>query len=276
MTTIRKISPEETGSPGFWACHADAAPHTAGNRLLTGSLVVAAHGALLGAALFLSGFARPVPAPRPEPELVFMTLGAPPPAAAGATSPASPPPPRRQARRRPATPRPELAMRVPDPEPVPVVEQPAEEETPAVEEASVAEATPPGNASGPGAGGSGAGVGAAAPGVRGGTGVQGLGGFGGAVDLRQVSQPPRLIERVPPRYPSEARSRRVEGLVLLRLVIGTDGRVEYSSVRALRSVPDLDLAAMTAVRQWRFSPGVGHSGRPVRVVVDIPVQFTLT
>jgi protein TonB len=34
-------------------------------------------------------------------------------------------------------------------------------------------------------------------------------------------------------------------------------------------------AALAAIVQWRFSNSVDRLGRPVRVVLDIPVEFSL-
>jgi periplasmic protein TonB len=102
-----------------------------------------------------------------------------------------------------------------------------------------------------------------------------LGATGNALELKQVASPPRVLQQVRPRYPRTARSDGIEGLVLVRVIIGVDGRIEPGSTRVVRSVPALDEAAMSAVSQWRFSPALGHQGRPVRVIVEIPVEFSL-
>jgi protein TonB len=98
---------------------------------------------------------------------------------------------------------------------------------------------------------------------------------GDAVDLKQVARPPGVLKQVVPQYPRQARSRGIEGLVLVRVIIGTDGRVEPEHTRVIRSVPALDEAAVAAVSQWRFSPAIGHHGRAVRVIIEVPVQFSL-
>jgi protein TonB len=102
-----------------------------------------------------------------------------------------------------------------------------------------------------------------------------LGATGAAVDLSQVAQAPRVLEQIQPRYPRRARSDGITGLVVVRLIIGVDGHVEPTSARVIRSVPALDEAALAAVTQWRFSPAIGRQGRPVRVIVEIPIQFSL-
>jgi len=84
---------------------------------------------------------------------------------------------------------------------------------------------------------------------------------------------PQKIHDVPPVYPVIAQQARVEGLVILDAVIGTDGRVR--DVRVLRSVALLDRAAVDAVRQWVFSPTL-LNGTPVEVAMTITVQFRLS
>jgi periplasmic protein TonB len=97
----------------------------------------------------------------------------------------------------------------------------------------------------------------------------------GVLDLRQVARAPAVLAQVKPDYPREARWKRLEGLVVVRVVIGIDGLVDRSRTRVVRSIPELDAAAIAALEQWRFSPAIGHSGQPVRVVIEVPVRFSL-
>ncbi len=101
------------------------------------------------------------------------------------------------------------------------------------------------------------------------------GGLGDApLALSAVASPPELVERVVPEYPTRARALEVEGQVLLEVVLDRSGRPE-PAMRVLRSIALLDEAAMTAVRQWRFRPARDAEGRPVRVVMEVPVRFVL-
>ena len=101
-------------------------------------------------------------------------------------------------------------------------------------------------------------------------------GTGDAVlELKDVARAPTVLEQVKPDYPREARWERVEGLVVLRVIIGLDGRIERASTKVVRSVPQLDAAAIAAIAQWRFTPAIDHSGRVVRVAIEVPVRFTL-
>lgn len=83
---------------------------------------------------------------------------------------------------------------------------------------------------------------------------------------------PQKLTHVNPIYPSIALAARKEGLVILEALIGEDGAVR--NVRVLRSAPLFDEAALTAVRQWRFSPTL-LNGEPVPLVMTVTVGFTL-
>jgi protein TonB len=102
-----------------------------------------------------------------------------------------------------------------------------------------------------------------------------VGGTGSALELGQVAHPPVLLTQAKPEYPRAARFDRIEGRVVLRAVIGVDGRIEEDEVSVLHSIPALDGAAIAALRAWRFSPGSDAAGNAVRVVIEIPFEFSL-
>jgi TonB family protein len=83
---------------------------------------------------------------------------------------------------------------------------------------------------------------------------------------------PTKIKNVAPEYPEDARAAGVQGVVILEAVIDEVGAV--SSARVIRSVPLLDDAALTAVRQWQFTPTLVN-GVPVSVMMTTTVNFTL-
>lgn len=85
---------------------------------------------------------------------------------------------------------------------------------------------------------------------------------------------PRVIKRVEPVYPAEARRERVAGVVILEAVIDENGRVE--SVNPLKGLPfGLTNAAADAVRQWEFEPAT-KEGVPVKVVFHLTINFRMT
>jgi protein TonB len=82
-----------------------------------------------------------------------------------------------------------------------------------------------------------------------------------------------LMSEVAPKYPPLARSARVQGQVVLNVVIGKDGAVK--NITAKSGHPLLVPAAIEAVKQWRYQP-YKLSGKPVEVNTEVVVLFTLT
>lgn len=166
-----------------------------------------------------------------------------------------PPPPERPAVRRTAPQRELAARRIPWPDPTPEEPEPVQEPLPEPEpieippdvQVVIGAPEPPPLADAP---------------LR--------AGFGGVTY-------PVLIEstKVLPRYPELARVAKVSGNVILEAVVRKDGTI--GDLRVLRS-PAANLgfeqAAMDAVRQWRYKPGV-QDGRPVDVYYTILVDFVI-
>ena len=73
-------------------------------------------------------------------------------------------------------------------------------------------------------------------------------------------------------HPERARSKGIEGEVVVYALIGEDGRVEMVQIK--KSIPELDEYAKSAVRQWQFRPAMSR-GRPLRAWVEVPVRFSL-
>ena len=78
-----------------------------------------------------------------------------------------------------------------------------------------------------------------------------------------------------PRYPESARTAGIEGVSLLRFVVLADGLVGTVNVEKSAGHPDLDRAAIEAVKTWRFEPA-RRGKEAVAVWVTIPVRFQLT
>lgn len=88
---------------------------------------------------------------------------------------------------------------------------------------------------------------------------------------------PEIIEgtRVLPRYPPAARVVQIEGTVILRAVVRSDGSVGRIEVlRAPAAELGFEKAAVDAVRRWRYRPG-RQGDRPVDVYFTIVVDFVL-
>lgn len=86
-------------------------------------------------------------------------------------------------------------------------------------------------------------------------------------------QAAKLVNHVVPVYPPNAEKQGIEGTVILRAVIGTNGQM-LSLSPYNDADPSLTSAAMAAVGQWRYQPTL-LNGLPVEVVTTITVAFRL-
>jgi len=80
----------------------------------------------------------------------------------------------------------------------------------------------------------------------------------------------RVRHRLDPVYPQEARAARVQGVVILNVVVGIDGTVK--TVRALSGPEPLTEAAVDAVRWWKFEPYT-VDGNPVEAESTVAIDF---
>ena len=85
-------------------------------------------------------------------------------------------------------------------------------------------------------------------------------------------RPPRKVVDAKPEYPEAARDAKIQGVVILGIVIGEDGAVIDTKI--VRSIPELDQAAIDAVSQWQFEPTL-LNGEPVEVEMTVTINFTL-
>ncbi len=89
---------------------------------------------------------------------------------------------------------------------------------------------------------------------------------GGAIPM------PARVSTVGAVYPAAARVAGVEGTVQLDATVDASGHVVATKVT--QSIPLLDDAAETAVRQWQFAPTVVN-GAAIPVVVPVSIRFSL-
>jgi TonB family protein len=84
-------------------------------------------------------------------------------------------------------------------------------------------------------------------------------------------RPPRKIKDVRPLYPSSLVDAKIAGKVLMKAIIAVDGTVR--DVQVVKSAqPDLDNAAVEAVRQWLFD-GTLLNCTPVEVTMNVSIDF---
>src|SRR4051812_12189064 len=133
---------------------------------------------------------------------------------------------------------------------------------------------PPSNGTGAGGGigsGSGGGIGVGSgPGVGEGRG----GGIGGGVfRVGGGVSAPKVTYQPDPEYSEEARKAKYQGVCVLSLIVGPDGKPR--DVKVARSLGlGLDEKAIEAVDQWKFEPAQ-KDGKPVAVAINVEVTFRL-
>jgi periplasmic protein TonB len=144
---------------------------------------------------------------------------------------------------------------------------------PGLPEGGVSFGTSLGSGSGTGVGtGAGSGIGSGTgPGLGEGSG----GGAGGGVYRPGGNvKPPNVVTQVKPKYTEEALVRKIQGTVILEMVVRTDGVPDMIHVIGPLDPGGLDVAAVDAARQWRFEPGrVGDT--PVAVLVTLMLDFRI-
>jgi protein TonB len=91
----------------------------------------------------------------------------------------------------------------------------------------------------------------------------------------EVDEPVQRIGGPEPRYPEVMRSVGIEGVVQMRFVVGTNGRVEANSIQVVSSTNKaFEQAAIDVIRQSRFTPAKMR-GTAVRQLVQQSIRFSL-
>jgi TonB family protein len=83
---------------------------------------------------------------------------------------------------------------------------------------------------------------------------------------------PQRLSQAQPVYPVIAKQGKVQGVVEVSIVIDANGNVERAQV--VKSIPQLDKAALDAVKKWKYAPTV-INGAAVPVTMVVQVTFTL-
>ncbi len=93
----------------------------------------------------------------------------------------------------------------------------------------------------------------------------------------------RLVHNVEPEFSEQARNNKLSAVVLIELVVDTEGmpedvHVAHSAAESAKKPEDkpayetLDAKAIEAVEQYRFAPAT-NDGRPVRVLMHAEINF---
>lgn len=98
--------------------------------------------------------------------------------------------------------------------------------------------------------------------------------FATAFNLSQVDKPPRILHRVQPAYPFEAKQKGISGSVMLQFVVTATGEAKEPRVISSKPKGVFDKAALDAIKQFTFVPAY-KGGKPVDCIVNLPISFSL-
>ena len=82
---------------------------------------------------------------------------------------------------------------------------------------------------------------------------------------------------MPPPYPPDAMKNHEQGMVILDVLVGTDGTAHQINVdnSGAKATPELAKAASDAAMKWHFNPKL-ENGKAVQAWVKVPVLFSLS
>ncbi|HTS12187.1 MAG TPA: energy transducer TonB [Candidatus Limnocylindrales bacterium] len=80
-----------------------------------------------------------------------------------------------------------------------------------------------------------------------------------------------LVHQVNPVQPTGLPKGHGQGVVILHVLVGTDGVIKQ--VEVLEGTPELSAAAVNAVQQWRYKPPM-LNGDPVEAEINLAITFT--
>jgi TonB family protein len=93
-----------------------------------------------------------------------------------------------------------------------------------------------------------------------------------ATEVSSANANEHILKKIDPEYPPLAKAARIQGKVLLKATISTEGDV--TSVTAVSGHPMLAPSAIEAVKKWKYKPFL-VDGQPMTVTAEIEVPFSL-
>ena len=91
--------------------------------------------------------------------------------------------------------------------------------------------------------------------------------------ISELDKAPVPYMRIAPVYPKELKASRTRGEVVVLFVVDEAGAVESTSIES-SSNSGFNSAAVEAVKQWKFKPGL-YDEKAVKTQVRLPLEFEL-
>jgi TonB family protein len=93
-------------------------------------------------------------------------------------------------------------------------------------------------------------------------------------NVSRVKSAPSVKTQVEPAYPESERALGHAGWVIVRGIVGVDGRMTEAVVARSNAGPVLDASALIAARATLFSPATDAKGAAISVVTSYPIEFS--
>ena len=94
----------------------------------------------------------------------------------------------------------------------------------------------------------------------------------GVLKVGDAVKTPRRLVNAAPTYPQDAINEKVQGVVVLDVIVDAEG--VPSDVQVVQSIPMLDAAAIEAVKKWRYEPTL-MNGVAVPIAMTVSLNFSL-
>ncbi|MFT6862864.1 MAG: protein TonB [Akkermansiaceae bacterium] len=92
---------------------------------------------------------------------------------------------------------------------------------------------------------------------------------------KKITQQASVLSRGTPSYPRSARTKGLQGQVVVTVTVGISGKVSSCQISKSSGHSSLDQSAVSAARRYRFRPAKNGLGQTVSVKKAIPFNFQL-
>ena len=91
-------------------------------------------------------------------------------------------------------------------------------------------------------------------------------------DAADVDKPPKVVRQMPIKFPADAKRNGITGKVVVRCLIGTNGKADKMEIVDSEPAGIFDESAMSTLKYWEFRPGI-KEGEMVATWVKVPFKF---
>lgn len=91
-------------------------------------------------------------------------------------------------------------------------------------------------------------------------------------DASDVDSPPKIVRQMPVKYPAQAKKNGITGKVIVRCLVGVNGKAGRFEIVESDPAGVFDDSAVSTLKYWQFRPGI-KSGELVATWVKVPFKF---